>query len=377
MFWQKEVLREGIAMTLNDTYILELPDFGQLGSLLFRFSGSQASGMGQSGGKWRILDYINKLEVILNGSTICKSLKGDMIQAIAFLDQGIVSPDAWRNYATNTQWCYMLLNFGRKLNDKVMGLDLSKFNTVELKVGNDATSSEFSDIAITTIANWGREMDTPFQKYMRTEEWKKWTTVQDETKYETIPAQWPVRRIILQAVPNVDSDNVESTGMHNLMDDVELTLRSGVTRMYKGGIDDIMRMNYYHYGKPLITGGFPYMTADKGINVGLGYVFMEAHGPGAQDGAVAATIATMESARTSFTQKPETYEADSPICLITGGLAYHNTVIFPFDEEPEPESWLDTVKEASINLNIHTRNASSAASGTNKIILDRPVAIAA
>ena len=67
MFWQKEVIRESVAMTLNDTYNLDLPDFGLLGSMLIRISGAEVSGLGQSGGAWRIIDFISKLEVILNG----------------------------------------------------------------------------------------------------------------------------------------------------------------------------------------------------------------------------------------------------------------------------------------------------------------------
>jgi len=373
MFWQKEMLREAVSMTLNDTYELDLPDWGSLGSLLIRISGSQASGLGQNGGSWRILDYISKLEILLNGATVGKSLKGDMLQAIAFYDQRITSPDSWRNYATNTQYCYFLLNFGRYLKDKELGLQLDKFKSVELKLSNTATSSEFSDLTVSIMAIWRREIDTPFSHFMRTEEWRKWTTAQDETKYYDLPTQYIIRRLLLQAIPAVDANNVEKTGMHNLMDDVDLSFATGTIRVYKGGIDDIMRLNLFDYGRNIITGGFPYMNADYGINMGLGYVNMSAHGAGAQDGAAAATIPTMESGRTSFTQKAETYEADSPICLMAGGMAYHNTVIFPFGEDNDIESWLDPDARKTVKLDIHTRDTSSSASGTARIIIDRLV----
>lgn len=373
MFWQNEMLREAVSMTLNDTYELDLPDWGSLSSLLIRISGSQASGLGQDGGSWRILDYISKLEILLNGATVGKSLKGDMLQAIAFYDQRITSPDSLRNYATNTQYGYFLVNFGRHLKDRELGLQLDKFKSVELKLTNTATSSEFSDLTISIMAIWRREVDTPFSHFLRTEEWRKWTTAQDETKYYDLPTQFPIRRLLLQAIPAVDDDNVEKTGMHNLMDDIDLSFATGTTRVYKGGIDDIMRLNLFEYGRNLITGGFPYMNADKGINMGLGYVNMAAQGAGAQDGAGAATIPTIESGRTSFTQKAETYEADSPICLMVGGMAYHNTIIFPFGEDNDIESWLDPDARKTVKLDIHTRDISDAASGTARIILDRLV----
>jgi len=81
----------------------------------------------------------------------------------------------------------------------------------------------------------------------------------------------------------------------------------------------------------------------------------------------------MESGRTSFTQKAETYEADSPICLIAGGMAYHNTVVFPFGEDSDIESWVDPDARKTVKVDIHTRNQSSAASGTARLILDRLV----
>ncbi len=116
------------------------------------------------------------------------------------------------------------------------------------------------------------------------------------------------------------------------------------------------------------------MNADKGVNIGIGYVTMAAHGAGSQDGAGAATIPTMESGRTSFTQKPETYEADSPICLMVGGMAYHGTVVFPFDEEPGIDDWLDPDLRKTVKLDIHTRDHADTVDGTLRIVLDRLVA---
>jgi len=375
MYWRREYLREAVSMTLNGTYQVDLPDHGRLGSLLLRISGSQVSGYGQSGGDWRIIDEISKIEVILNGSIVCKSLPGDVAQALGFYDQGVPAPDTWRNYATNTQWCYIPLNFGRRLFDPAAYLDLGHFTSAELKITNTATSSDFSDLTVSILEYFLEEPtgEVPPVGYLRTEEWKKWTTVADETQYLDLPTEYRLRRIVLQAIPAVDSDNVESTGMHNLMDDVELMLDSGRLRIFKGGIDDLMREAYYHIGRDIITGGFSYMTADKGVKIGLGYVTAGAWGAGSQDGAGAATIATMESGRTSFTQKPETYEADSPIAMLFKGVAYHNTVLIPFDQDPNPNTWLDPDLRKTVELNIHTRNASSAADGTNRVILDRLV----
>jgi len=332
MFWQKEVLREGVAMTLNDTFELDLPDWGSLGSLLLRISGDEVSGLGQRGGAWRIIDFISKIEVILNGATICKSLKGDIIQAMSFYDDRVLSPDTYRNYATNTQYCYILLNFGRKLYDTELGLQLDTYKSAELKITNNAAATDFQNLNATILAIWRREVDTNFSHYFRSEEWRKWTTSQDETQYFDLPTQFPIRRILLQAVPGLDANFKENTGMHNLMDDVDLSFATGTVRVYKGGIDDIMRLNLYQYGRNLIMGGVTYMFADKGINMGLGRVDYSAFGAGTFSGAEATAVPTMLASENGRAQIPITYTPDSPIQLMVGGMAYHGTVVFPFDD---------------------------------------------
>lgn len=375
MYWQREFTRSGVSMTLNATYKLELPKQNLLGSMLLKISGSEASGLGQSGGSWRILDYLSKLEIIANGSTVIKSLTGKEVQALATFDQGVIPPGVWRNYATNTQFEFFLLNFGRKLFDTGVLLDLSKFDVVELWITNTATTAQFSDLTVEIVSYYLKEagnLPAPLG-YLRTEEWRSWTTVADETKYLEIPTEHILRQILLQATPSLDANNVEQTNMANLMYDIELALDTGALRLWKGGIEELMRENYLDLGRPLIATGSEYMTADKGVDISLGYVLGGAWGAGSQDGAGAATIATMETGRTSFTQKPETYEADSPIGFVFVGIAPFLVARFRFDQDPDPSSWLDPNARKTVKLDIQTRNAASAASGTNKVVLDRLV----
>ena len=370
--YRHEYIREDASMTANDTYRVDLPKQGHLSSILFRFSGSDLSGLGQSGGAWRLLDFISKIAVLANGSTIIKSLDAPQLDALSFYDEGVMPPDKWRNYATNTQYMYLLLNFGRFKGDYQLGLDLSKFANVELQVTNTVSGGQFTSMAISTLACYLVDAPpNPFAGYLRTEEWRKWTTVQDETKYHELDLEYRIRRIMLRAMPPLDANNVASTGMSNMMDDVDLSLDTGVIRLYKGGIDDLMRINYYNYGKMVITAGFPYHSADKGVDMSVGETFGAVAGAGSQSGAVATTFPTIESARSDHTQKFESYGADNPSGLIVAGVSAFNTIMFRFDEPDDPSMYLDPMARRQVHLNIHTRNASSAAGGTNYVILDR------
>lgn len=374
MFLQKEYIREGVSMTLNSTYVLDLPENGLLTSLFMRISGAEASGLGQSGGSWRIEDFISKVEIIANGATVIKSLAAREIKALAFYDQGICSPDSLRNYATNTQFSYLFLNFGRKLMDKELGLDLSKFQSVELKITNTATSSEFSDLTVSTVGLFMRDYQPSALKgYMRTEEFRSWTTVADETKYFDLPIEHVLRRIMLTAIPDVDANYVSEDNIYNYMDDIQLDLDTGQIRVFKGGLDDLIRQNAYEYGRIPQVSGANYNFADKGWDAGLGYVFGGVFGISSKDTAVATSFATRTADQNYNTQTAESYEADSPIDFIVTGLAYQNTAMLRFDYDEDMGMWLDPNVRKSVKLNIHTKNAAADADGTNKVVLDRLV----
>lgn len=374
MFWQREYLRKAEAMTLGGTLKLDLPKSGMLGSLLIRISGNEISGYGQSGGDWRIIDKITKVEVLLNASTVCKALTGYQAQALAFYDQGVIPPGDWRNYASNTQFEYLLINFGRFLYDSEMGLDLAKYGNVELHITNDATSGDFTSFAVDVLGYYMRDANAgSFKAYMRTEEWKSWTTAQGATEYNELPVEHRLRRIVLQAIPGLDGSNLDNTQMTNLMYDIDLGLDTGQVRVWKGGIQDLMRENYLDHGRPVVVGGFPYHLADKGIDISLGRTIAYAQGAGSQSGAVATTFPTFESARGGHVLKSESYGADNPTNLIAIGFAPFLTAQFRFDTEWDPSTWLDPQARKVVKLDIQTRDASSAASGRNAIVLDRLV----
>ena len=374
MFLQREYVRENVSMSLNETYKLDLPEHGLLTSLLIRLSGSQASGYGQGMADWRIIDRITKLAVLVNGATVCKSLTGYQVKALEYYDQGVIAPGDWRNYATNTQFEYLLINFGRYMGDADFGLDLSKFANVELQLTNDATASQFSDLTVSVLGMYLRAAPSgQFKGYLRTEEWRAWTTVTDDTKYNELPVEHIIRRILLQAIPPIDADFVDETSNANLMDDIDLGLDTGQVRVYKGGLDDLIRENYLDTGKPVIVGGSAYQLADDGIDIGLGRIIAYANGAGSQSGAVATTFPTFESGRTNGILKSESYGADNPTNFIAVGMNPFYVAQFDFNLNWDVNNWLDPAARKTVKLDIHTRNSSSADNGRNAIVLDRLV----
>jgi hypothetical protein len=374
MFFQKEYIREDVTMTVGSTYRLDLPEHGLLSSLFIKVITTNVGAFGQGEADWRPIDELSKFEVILDGATICKSLTGYQVSALSFFDQGVMPPSTWRNYATNTQVEYLLINFGRYLHDLEYGLDLAKYNNVELRITNTADATDFSAMTVAVLATYLREAPAgQFKGHMRSEEWRQWTGVQDATEYLTIPTEHIIRRIILQGIPAVNTDFVSDTGMHSAMDDIAFSMDTGAVRIYKGGIDALVRDNFWDQGKELIVGGQAYQLADDGVDIGLGYTQKVAIAPGSKDGAVAGTIPTLEAGTTIGVLKAETYEGDSPWLFMAGGLAPFYCAQLRFDHDPNPLTWLDPSNRASVLLDIHTRNSAASDNGYNAVILDRLV----
>lgn len=372
MYWQRKLERSGDSMTLNNTYKLLLPYQGLLGSLLLKLSGGEVSGLGANGGSWRIIDYISQVQIVVNGSVVIKSLTGYELQAAAFFDQGVIPPGDWRNYASNTQFEDCLLNFGRWFKDQNCGLDLSKYSSVELWITNTATASEFSDLAVTVDAFY--LMDAPaaqFPYYMNTQEWAVWTTVQDEWKYWNLPTEFPIRRILLNAIHAVDANNIATGAMADLMDEIKFFLDTGNVTVFDQSLDYIIRENLLEQGKHVVTGGWPYINNSKGIRMDVGSVLFAAGIMGTQAGTIATVDPTIDSARSDFTQVGYSYLADHPMGLVTFGMAPFETGLIQCNIDDDVASYLDPNARKTVQLNVHTRNSSSAASGRNAIILDR------
>ncbi len=378
MFWQQEYIRESIAMTLNSTWRIDLPEHGILGALLIKIEGNNKTGHGQDAADWRVLDNITEISVMLNGATIAKALAGDAVQACAFYNNGIASPDLWRHYGANSQYGFFLLEFGRHLYDPLLALDLSKFKSVELRIKNDADSTtEFSALTVSVLAYYLREAQGAGPiGFIRSEAWREWTTVQAATEYLKLPTEYPIRRIIVQGNPGLDGGHHVKRNFYHMMEDIELSLDTGMTRVFKAGLDVLAKSNIYAYRHEIITGGEVYGLDSDAIETGIGSMQKSAHGAThATLGTDGTIIPTFQSTDSASTQNINTYTGDEPMRTLWSGVGYHNTAVFKFDWSDDPNTWLDPKARATVELDITTENNANAAGGINKVILERLVRV--
>lgn len=373
MYKQNEYLRENAAMTVGQTFRIDLPKTGHLSSLYLKFGGTCVSGATATADPWRLQDHLGLIEVIANGATVIKSYSFKEAQFLCWLRQGIVPPHFWRNYAANTQEEHLMVLFGREHGDPDYGLDLSRYNSVELRITNSASATYYTgDLTVSIMQTFLRDHAAGFRGYLRTEEWRNWTSVSDQTDYYVLPTEYPIAGLYLRSLPEV-SAGVAETGWYNQMDDIDFSVKGGVERVYKGGLDDLSVLNWLERGAEVITGGQLYKTADYGADLSVGRPFNVATGSGSKDGAVSAVIPTIEADLTINTIKPEAYEADAPIYFMARGLGYQCMAWLWHNHNLDADRLLDPGTYGEMRLNTHTRSGAGYAGGTLQIVLERLV----
>lgn len=378
MFPRVQKYRDAQSMTLDDTYKVDLPKQGSLSFIFFEVFGTQAAGApfaASAQGKWRAIDDLSNVIVRANGRSDIVNVPARILAYLSFLDTGLTAYDRLREYSAASQVHRGLVCFGRHMWDPLYALDLSLFDNVEFNLTNVMSSTYWASAGVTLhlgfLDGQGRPTGT---KFFRKEVWRSYTTAQDGREYFEIPTALPVRRIGLQADSAIDSTyGTADTAIANLLYDVKLTFKSGQIVPFDGRLADLYHLLLMQTGKLPMTFGANYHQADYGWRSGIGDVRAFAAISGARDGSGSSTVPTREGDNSNDIQKWEAYEADSPIDWIAFGAAYENCVHFEYGTGFPDVPLLDPspAGDGVCELELHTRNSSSAASGTVRVFLER------
>ncbi len=376
MYWNRRYIREAVSMALNSTYRLDLPDVGMLGSILLRIEGTCASNASLTTEKWRMIDYLSDLQIILNGSHPCKDLTGYQAQAINFFDQKVMPDTKWNQYAAANQKEYILINFGRSLMDTEMGLDLSMFDNVQLRLTNTMTSTYYADSLTISLLGYFKEEAGGFpQGYIKSEQFKTWSATANTWEYTDLPTEGKLRRLILQLEPDLgDTYHEFETSMDNMGADIKITFDSGATVYYEGGIDDLMREVNLLMGTDCMVREIVYRTQNYAQRNGLGRVFAVAPGPLeiASDTVQDSTL-TFDSDYDRGTWAFANAQGTTDQFAIGWGTCPHCCLVIPFIKSDDPADWLDLAMRKTMKVDIHAYDTSGATGGADAIVIERQV----
>jgi len=378
-FWQRETLRDAVSMAFNQTWELDLPKNGQLGSLVLQMSSSAESNAFLILPKWRLIDYISKIEVIGDGSEVIKSYDGVEAITAAFYDDGRPPVGLWRTYATTPQRQWVPIHFGRHFLDEVYGLDLSRFKQVTLKITNDVTGTLYqTDITVSVFGYFMREGGDFGAGYFREEVIKSWLPVVAATEYTDLPVALPIRRILLEARPARDTaDAKNNSTMIDLMLVIDFTFKSGQVRVYHDSLERLVHLTSLEGLSEAVTRGSINRTEGYGFECGLGYCTANL-GVGTPDADNISTVtANMRKDIQDSAQEVGQHTAQGPMAWIVRGGAYGDCTPLWYARKPDLADLLDPAALNVVKVDITCRSGrtltGTSRNARNAIILSRLV----
>lgn len=367
-YFRIEELNYGTGLTENSSDKIDLPDHGSLSGLILQIGDEQKSAnAGQD--NWRIQDNITKIEVIANGHEVITSLTGRELQALYFYNTGHLPPNVNREYASNTQWTTFALPFGRYFKDPKYGLQLDDFSNVELKITNTCGSTYWaSNLQLDLHAVLMEEAGTsPYSGYFKKAEWKTYTPAQNTMNYMDLPEENPLRAVMIMADPAITS-TADDTYFHNCMYEIQYMMRTGKVKLYDSRASTLSHINAVMHGMVFADGRCD-RTGGTSIRTGVGRRTSLVM---ADSTHTAAAHATSSGTNDGTKNTAVIYAgSENEAWWLARGESLENTVYFSHKEPVDDvSSYIDTVKEATVELNIKTKDSSSADNGTNRIVLD-------
>ena len=373
-WWQRRYIREEESAALGGTYRLDLPNKGLLGGILVRLDGTAQSGASLATEKWRMIDYVSDVKLIGNGIEVIKGVTGKQAQALTFYDQGVMPDTKWNQYAQASQKEYILINFGRALFDRDMGLDLSAWDNVQLQIANNASSTEYTAAwSVSTLGYFLQEGDRFPLGYIKSEEYKSYLATADTWEYTNLPTEGLLRRLILQLEADMGATyNEAETSIDNMGRDIKITLDSGGTVVYEGGVDDLMRDINLFMGRDVMVRQIVYRTQNYAQRNGLGRTFAVA------SGALEIAADTVQDSGLTFDSDYDratwafaNAQGTTDQFALGWGTCPHGQLWIPFTDDMDPAEWIDLAARKTMKVDVHAYNTSGATGGACSIVLER------
>lgn len=376
MFWHTRIFKEGLVAKRSSTTKFDLPANTNIGSIFLMMQCKMNTGTPMGAlAKWRLIDYIDSIDIVANGSTVIKSLPATALSALCLFDHVGFPSDMEREYSQPTVRVNSFINFGRYYRDPEYYIPAGRFGSLELQIkfsGSSTLYQQEMDLKIVIEQPEGGGVP-PSKGFMTTEVWREYTTVSDAYEYLTLPTKYKIRRLILQVWADLDDDEIERTNIFQVVNEVKLTTRSGALELYNGTPEYQAKINSALLGGPFQRFGQIQHDVDKGWYTGLGYVFSCMVTGASGDGAESAVNTTVKQDNQNGTQVMETYDGNEMVPFQVIGVCPDNCILWRFDDDPDPSTWLDPQAEKDVDLELHTRSGTDYDDGTVKVILDRLV----
>lgn len=167
-----------------------------------------------------LLDVIKRISLVVNGNDYRFHVKGQDLFRHHWMKNGRPMPYTWDESGSATQEVWFRLPFGRFLGDPLFGLNLDRFNNVQLQIDYDCTiwgavgvtTFTTGTFAITVIAHQFPYVSRPsFRGMMGLREFWNGTSAASGDLVQSLPASNPVLSLSVSALEDNVAEGTDIT----------------------------------------------------------------------------------------------------------------------------------------------------------------------
>jgi len=366
-FQQRYLVESKDFVDLSGVLTIDLPNKGLLSGIEMRVWGTCGSGADKPD-VW-LHDRLTKIELIVNGSKVVKSLSGDQLLADMLHKKTQLGPHDFKNMSAASCEEFFYINLGRFYHDLDYLLDLSQVNDPELRITfNFAATSQngwTNGVAMTdapyisVIAHLLRDSDVVPRGYIKTSELYRFTGAASKKENMTVPRGPLYSNLYIQS-------RYKNQGIGYILDKLELNINSDDIIPFRVGPTELASEVARQYGLFTVSQQF----SAKG---GQAYPFPIEQGK---------LVSTMIGLTNAMEAALDLWGASGNVPLraasdgvtpVTGNVNVNITCvgIWPFSVSPIPyfnpmneQTWLDSSKLGDLWV----RFEGNASMGTNVVV---------
>jgi len=272
----------------GNTITVDLPETGVLSQLNVQCTYTKTNTDDRCLPDW---EAVTKLEVLVDGSTVVKSLTGKEARALVSYNKGPFTGTGWFWGAGGSTDSYtgFPLYFGKNATDKTCGLDLGAYSNPQLKITYDTSQTSCDGLtydAATTPSFKYNVMAKIFDgtpagytnRYVQSREIDSYTVAASTEHNCEIPRGYDLKGIMLMA-------RYLNVGWNSLVDHVKLDFDNGKWMPLDMDHEDLMACVKDWYPEPVIVGHWVKSASQDTADLCVGQVH------GLSDAATGGTVA--------------------------------------------------------------------------------------
>lgn len=250
MYWQQRYLQDTKTFGgLSGLDTIDLPNKGLLSGIELKVWGTNGSGVDKPD-VW-LHDRLTKIELIVNGSKVIKSLTGEQLLADMLYKKTPIWSHDMKNMDAASCEGFFYINLGRFYHDEEYMLDLSKVNDPELRITYDFEKTSqngwTNGVAMTAapsrsvILHLLKDNAAASKGYIKTSELHRFTSGPSKKENMTVPRGPVYSNLYLQSL-------YASQGIGIVLDKLELNINSDDLIPISLHANELAAQNLRQYG---------------------------------------------------------------------------------------------------------------------------------